>query len=61
MSVIAPGTPAPAFRLAREDGSSFTEQDLRGQGTVLVFYPFAFSHVNIDIPGRKAPDPAPHA
>lgn len=45
MSVTAPGTPAPAFRLAREDGSSFGEQDLRGQTTILVFYPFAFSPV----------------
>jgi mycoredoxin-dependent peroxiredoxin len=48
VSVIAPGTPAPAFRLAREDGSSFTERDLAGQGTVLVFYPFAFSPVCTD-------------
>jgi peroxiredoxin len=48
MSVIAPGTPAPAFRLAREDGSSFNEQDLRGQTTILVFYPFAFSPVCTD-------------
>jgi peroxiredoxin len=45
MSVIAPGTPAPKFKLARQDGSSFSEGDLRGQGTVLVFYPFAFSPV----------------
>jgi peroxiredoxin (alkyl hydroperoxide reductase subunit C) len=45
MSVIAPGTPAPSFKLARQDGSSFTEQDLHGQGTALVFYPFAFSPV----------------
>ena len=48
MSIIAPGTPAPAFRLAREDGSTFTERDLEGQGTVLVFYPFAFSPVCTD-------------
>ncbi|HWX74500.1 MAG TPA: redoxin domain-containing protein [Solirubrobacteraceae bacterium] len=48
MSVIAPGTGAPAFTLAREDGSSFTERDLHGQGTVLVFYPFAFSPVCTD-------------
>ena len=45
MSVIAPGTPAPQFKLARQDGSSFSERDLLGQGTVLVFYPFAFSPV----------------
>ncbi len=48
MSVIAPGTPVPAFRLAREDGKSFTEQDLQGEKTVLVFYPFAFSAVCTD-------------
>ena len=36
MSVIVPGTPAPSFRLARADGSSFTERDLEGQGSVLV-------------------------
>jgi peroxiredoxin len=40
--------PAPAFTLAGEDGSSFTEQDLRGQGTIFVFYPFAFSPVCTD-------------
>ena len=45
MSVIEPGTPAPEFKLAREDGSSFSEQDLRGQTTIFVFYPFAFSPV----------------
>ena len=45
MSVLAAGTPAPPFKLARRDGSAFTEQDLQGQGTVLVFYPFAFSPV----------------
>ena len=48
MSVIAPGTPAPQFRLARRDGSSFTQRDLEGQGSVLVFYPFAFSPVCTD-------------
>ena len=52
MSVIAPGTPAPSFRLARADGSSFTERDLEGQGSVLVFYPCAFPNVNKDISGR---------
>ncbi len=45
MSIIAPGTPAPAFTLVREDGGSFTEKDLHGHTTVLVFYPFAFSSV----------------
>ena len=48
MSVIAPGTPAPSFRLQREDGERFTEQDLRGHTTILVFYPFAFSPVCTD-------------
>jgi peroxiredoxin (alkyl hydroperoxide reductase subunit C) len=45
VTVIAAGIPAPSFRLARGDGGSFTEEDLRGQTTVLVFYPFAFSPV----------------
>jgi peroxiredoxin len=48
MSVIEPGTPAPSFTLARADGESFTEQDLQGRTTVLVFYPFAFSPVCTD-------------
>ena len=45
MKIIGPGTRAPAFKLAREDGESVTEEDLQGQKTVLVFYPFAFSPV----------------
>jgi peroxiredoxin len=48
MSVLAPGTPAPRFSLARADGESFTEQDLQRRTTVLVFYPFAFSPVCTD-------------
>ncbi len=48
MSVLAPGTPAPQFELAREDGSQFTQEDLKRQYTVLVFYPFAFSPVCTD-------------
>src|SRR5438094_9098733 len=48
MTVITPATPAPSFRLARGDGAAFTEQDLRGRTTVLVFYPFAFSPVCTD-------------
>lgn len=48
MSVVAPGTPAPTFTLQREDGERFTEQDLQGATTVLVFYPFAFSPVCTD-------------
>jgi peroxiredoxin len=46
--VLAAGTPAPSFKLARADGESFTEQDLQGRTTVLVFYPFAFSPVCTD-------------
>jgi peroxiredoxin len=47
--IIAPGTPAPEFSLAREDGETFTRSDLVGGGTtVLVFYPFAFSPVCTD-------------
>jgi peroxiredoxin len=48
VTVIAPGTPAPSFTLARGDGESFTEADLLGRTTVLVFYPFAFSPVCTD-------------
>lgn len=48
MSVLAPGTPVPPFQLAREDGSPFTEGDLRARGSILVFYPFAFSPVCTD-------------
>ncbi len=48
MAVIAAGTPAPSFTLARADGESFTEQDLQGRTSVLVFYPFAFALGSID-------------
>lgn len=48
MSVLAAGTPAPSFKLARADGESFSERDLQGRTTVLVFYPFAFSPVCTD-------------
>lgn len=48
MSIVAPGTPVPAFSLRREDGSRFTQDDIGGQTTVLVFYPFAFSPVCTD-------------
>jgi peroxiredoxin len=47
-SVIEAGTPAPQFTLQREDGSKFTREDLEGQTTVFVFYPFAFSPVCTD-------------
>ena len=48
MSVLGAGTPAPAFILKTEEGEPFTEQDLLGHTTVLVFYPFAFSPVCSD-------------
>jgi peroxiredoxin len=48
MSVIEPGEPAPEFTLKTAQGEDFTLQELKGQGTVLVFYPFAFSPVCTD-------------
>ena len=48
MAIIAPGTPVPDFVLKRADGSDFTQDDLKGATTVLVFYPFAFSPVCTD-------------
>jgi len=48
VSPLAPGTPVPEFVLRREDGSTFTREDLLGTTTVLVFYPFAFTAVCTD-------------
>ena len=48
MTVVAAGTPAPDFTLARFEGKPFTRADLEGNATVLVFYPFAFSPVCSD-------------
>jgi len=48
VSVLDAGAPAPRFKLATEDGERFTEKDLQGERTVLVFYPFAFSPVCTD-------------
>ena len=48
MTVVAAGTPAPDFTLARFEGEPFTRADLAGNATVLVFYPFAFSPVCSD-------------
>jgi peroxiredoxin len=48
MSVIAPGSAAPEFVLKTGEGQDFTAADLKGHGTVLVFYPFAFSPVCTD-------------
>jgi peroxiredoxin len=48
MEIIAPGTRVPDFALTRSDGEPFTQDDLQGRTTVLVFYPFAFSAVCSD-------------
>src|SRR5215212_3373286 len=38
-AMIAPGQPAPEFSLPDQDGTIVKLEDLRGQTTVLVFYP----------------------
>jgi peroxiredoxin len=48
MSVVEAGTAAPEFTLKTDEGEDFTRQDLIGHGSVLVFYPFAFSPVCTD-------------
>ena len=48
MTIVAPGTPAPDFKLKTATGENFTREDLLGKTTVLVFYPFAFSPVCTD-------------
>jgi peroxiredoxin len=46
--MIEPGTPAPDFSLRDQDGNEVTLEGLRGQTTVLVFYPADFSPVCTD-------------
>jgi peroxiredoxin (alkyl hydroperoxide reductase subunit C) len=46
--MLDPGAAAPEFSLGTENGERFTEKDLQGRTTVLVFYPFAFSPVCTD-------------
>jgi peroxiredoxin (alkyl hydroperoxide reductase subunit C) len=46
--MIEPGTPAPDFTLRDQDGEEVTLESLRGQTTVLVFYPNDFSPVCTD-------------
>jgi peroxiredoxin len=46
--MIEPGTPAPEFSLRNQDGKKVTLESLRGQTTVLVFYPSDFSPVCTD-------------
>jgi peroxiredoxin len=47
-TVLSPGTTVPDFKLLTEGGEDFTQADLQGKTTVLVFYPFAFSPVCTD-------------
>ena len=46
--MVQPGTPAPDFTLPDQDGKKVSLGDLRGQTTVLVFYPLDFSPVCTD-------------
>ena len=46
--MIEPGSPAPDFTLRDQDGQEVSLEDLRGQTTVLVFYPSDFSPVCTD-------------
>ena len=46
--MIEPGTPAPELALPDQDGNIVKLEDLRGQTTVLVFYPNDFSPVCTD-------------
>ncbi len=48
MAAIEAGQPAPEFSLATYEGDRFTQEDLKGRITVLVFYPNAFSPVCTD-------------
>ena len=48
MSPLPAGTAVPPFKLQRAGEEQFTEADLAGKTTVLVFYPFAFSPVCTD-------------
>src|SRR5256714_14339481 len=46
--MIEPGTPAPDFKLRDQDGEKVSIESLKGQTTVLVFYPLDFSPVCTD-------------
>ncbi len=48
MSPLQDGSSVPSFSLKRAGEGTFTEADLQGKTTVLVFYPFAFSPVCTD-------------
>jgi peroxiredoxin (alkyl hydroperoxide reductase subunit C) len=46
--MIEPGSPAPDFKLRDQDGQEVTLEDVKGQTSVLVFYPLDFSPVCTD-------------
>jgi len=46
--MIEAGTPAPDFNLRDQDGQEVSLDDLKGQTSVLVFYPLDFSPVCTD-------------
>jgi peroxiredoxin len=46
--MIEPGSPAPDFKLRDQDGKEVSLAGLKGQTTVLVFYPLDFSPVCTD-------------
>jgi peroxiredoxin len=46
--MIEPGTPAPDFTLADQDGNEVSLSALRGERILLVFYPLDFSPVCTD-------------
>jgi len=46
--MIEPGVPAPDFKLRNQDGEEVTPEDLKGQTSLLVFYPLDFSPVCTD-------------
>lgn len=46
--MIEPGAPAPDFTLPDQDGRPVSLEDLKGQTTVLAFYPLDFSPICTD-------------
>jgi peroxiredoxin (alkyl hydroperoxide reductase subunit C) len=46
--VVESGSPAPDFSLTDQDGQQVSLEDLRGQTSVLVFYPLDFSPLCTD-------------
>jgi peroxiredoxin (alkyl hydroperoxide reductase subunit C) len=46
--VVESGSPAPDFSLTAQDGQQVSLEDLRGQTSVLVFYPLDFSPLCTD-------------